>query len=111
MRRVAALAGIPLILCHSAFALSGAELLAADKGFATGFIFGASSYRLEIQAMDPERQNELVKCLADAGIGSNAMYDAVTNYIRNNPDTLAIPATVGVLRTMNAICPQAVPAD
>lgn len=94
------------VLCAPAYAMTGAELLQTSRGFAEGYIFGAMEYRLTIySSADRDIQNSDRACIARSSINSAGLYEAVMQFLRNNPSSLPEPGVVAVIKTLRAMCP------
>ncbi|WP_133123934.1 hypothetical protein [Phyllobacterium zundukense] len=89
--------------------MTAADLLAAEKRFATGYIFGAIEYQVGIPVNDnfAKRREEIRKCLLDGKFMSDALYTKVTTFIRRHPGTLPNSAIGAILQAVNDICPEA----
>lgn len=87
-------------------ALSGAEFLAAERSFASGYAWGALDYRLSVGS---EADSALIRaagdCFRKAGVDSSMFYEAVRAYLDNNLSALTQPAIGAVLRTSLEMCP------
>ena len=90
-------------------AMTPADLMAAEKRFATGYIFGAIEYQIGIPVNDnfAARREEIRKCLLDGKFMSDALYVQVTTFIRSHPGTLPRSAVGAILLAVDDICPEA----
>ena len=89
-------------------AMTPADLLAAEKRFATGYIFGAVEYQIGIATKDnfAARREEIRKCLLDRKFRSDDLYIKVTTFIRNHPGTLQNSAVGAILQAVDDMCPE-----
>ncbi len=96
-------------LASPAYGLTAQELLQTDRKFAIGYIFGAIEYQIGVtigRTLDP-RQEKIRNCLIHKKLMSEALYEAVTTFIRNHPDTLPHAAVAAIVQTEKEICPEA----
>jgi hypothetical protein len=96
-------------LASPAYGLTAQELVQADRKFATGYIFGAIEYQIGVaigKTLDPSQQ-KFRNCLIDKKIMSETLYQAVTNFIRNNPESRSRAAVAAIVQTEKEICPEA----
>jgi hypothetical protein len=98
-----------MLVASPANAMTAADLLDAEKRFATGYIFGAVEYQTGVKSNDDfdVRRQEIRKCLLDGKIMSDTLYVTVTTFIRNHPRTLQNSAVGAILQAVNEICPEA----
>jgi hypothetical protein len=98
-----------LPLSSPASAMTAAELLDAEKRFATGYIFGAVEYQTGVAFNDDfaVRRQEIRQCLLDGNFMSDTLYVTVTTFIRNHPGTLQNSAVRAIAQSVNEICPEA----
>lgn len=88
----------------SAQAMTGAEFLQMDKTFASGYAFGvleSDLYVLNPRNTDVETRR---KCISDAKINSETLYNLVYNYIQRTPETLRYPALGAVIQAVSEMC-------
>lgn len=100
-----------LVLCLvtvPANAMTAADLLAAEKRFATGYIFGAVEYQIGIYVDDSfsKRREEIRKCLLGGKFKSDSIYSEVTTFIRSHSETHPNSAIGAILQAVNSLCPQ-----
>ncbi|PSH61578.1 hypothetical protein [Phyllobacterium sophorae] len=97
-----------LLLSSPAGAMTAAELLDAEKRFATGYIFGAVEYQTGVAFNDDfaARRQEIRQCLLSGQFTSDALYVTVTAFIRNHPGTRQNSAVRAIVQAVNEICPQ-----
>lgn len=98
-----------MLVASPANAMTAADLLDADKRFATGYIFGAVEYQIGVTSNDnfAVRRQEIRKCLLDGKFMADDLYVKVTTFIRNHPGALQYTAIAGILQAVNEICPEA----
>lgn len=87
-------------------AMSAAELLKADRGFASGYIFGAIEYQIAVTCNDDvsARRQEVRKCLVDVKFMSGQLYGTVINFIKDHRDQTS--AVGAIVHAVDEICPQ-----
>ncbi|SFI64830.1 hypothetical protein SAMN04515648_0966 [Phyllobacterium sp. CL33Tsu] len=86
-------------------AMGAAELLKADRGFASGYIFGAIEYQLAVVCDDgvSARRQEIRKCLVDGKFMSQQLYGTVISYIKMHPEQSS--AVGAIVHAVDEICP------
>ncbi|NTS33282.1 hypothetical protein HQ945_18680 [Phyllobacterium sp. BT25] len=87
-------------------AMSAAELLKADKGFASGYIFGAIEYQIAVACDDDVsvRRQEIRKCLVDGKFMSQQLYGTVISFIKIHPEQTS--AVGAIVHAVDEICPR-----
>ncbi len=87
-------------------AMSAAELLKADKGFASGYIFGAIEYQIAVACDDDVsvRRQEIRKCLVDGKFMSQQLYGTVISFIQTHPEQTS--AVGAIVHAVDEICPR-----
>ena len=96
-----------LALAVPARAMTGAELLQANREFAEGYVLGAVESYLLTQGKDKdlqERQMKRLACVMQSGAQASVLYQAVAQHIRNNPKALGEYALSSVYRTIIEMC-------
>jgi hypothetical protein len=86
------------------FGMTGAELLQADRNFASGYVLGVVDARTGIYIENDPNQIQLRECITNAKLTSSTLYDVVADYLRRNPKDLPAPAMGAVVKVLNEMC-------
>jgi len=98
------LLAIALLLPSTAFALTGAELIQADKAFSTGYVFGVVEYQTGVLDHDDPDFMKVRNCVINAGMTAGTFYEVSVQYFRTHPKTLTEPAFAGIIKAMKEMC-------
>ena len=107
--RLALICAATLALTLPARAMTGAELLQADRAFGEGYVLGAVESYLLTEEKDKELQGRQMKrlaCVMQSGAQASVLYQTVAQHIRNNPKALREHALSSVYRTIIEMCDQ-----
>jgi len=84
-------------------AMTGAELLQANRSFAEGYVFGVVEARTGVLDDDPNFM-KIRNCIISANISSDTLYRATLEYLNRNPKDLAFPAFGAVYKLLDEMC-------
>ncbi|ARO21956.1 hypothetical protein TAL182_CH00121 [Rhizobium sp. TAL182] len=103
MKRPALLA-FALLLPSTASALTGAELVQADRAFSTGYVFGVVEYQTGVLDHDDPDFMKVRNCVIGARMTAQTFYEISIQYFRTHPKTLTEPAFAGIIKAMKDMC-------
>ncbi|MDR7145552.1 Rap1a/Tai family immunity protein [Rhizobium sp. BE258] len=88
----------------TACAFTGAELIQADKSFATGYVFGVVEYQTGVLDNDDPDFMKVRNCVINARMTAGTFYDVSVQYFRTHPKALTEPAFGGIIKAMKDMC-------
>ncbi len=103
MKRLGLLA-LVLLVPSTGFALTGAELIQADKAFSSGYVFGVVEYQTGVLDHDDPDFMKVRNCVINAGMTADTFYEVSVQYFRTHPKTLTEPAFAGIIKAMKDMC-------
>jgi len=92
------------ILPSSASAMTGAELLQAERPAAYGYVLGVIEIRISVVHEDDPQFSVIRECILQSGANVATLYNVVSGYIANHPAQLTMPAVSGVVNAMADMC-------
>jgi hypothetical protein len=94
-------------LSGPAAAMTGAQLLEAEREFAEGYVMGAVESHVFSFYGKPKLDAKIANrraCIISSKIDSGGLYELAARYVRRNPKTLPEPAFGAIINAISEMC-------